>query len=111
MDDEQLEQPKTGAEHLRPWQFKPGQSGNPKGRPKGPSLKEWSRSYLESLTDEERMQFMTGIDKKTIWEMAEGKPESKTELTGKDGEAIKVEAQITGMKIIQDASGVQDKES
>jgi hypothetical protein len=74
MDDELLEQSESGrADHLKPWQFKPGQSGNPKGRPKGPSLKEWSRAYIESMTDEERLEFMKGIDKKVIWEMAEGK--------------------------------------
>lgn len=87
-DDTQLqEQSKTGAEHLKPWQFKPGQSGNPKGRPKGPSLKEWSRSYLEGMTDEERLEFLRGIDKKVIWEMGEGKPESKTDITS-GGQAI-----------------------
>ena len=65
--------------HLRATQFKPGQSGNPAGRPPGPSLKEWSKSYLAGLTDEERKEFMTGIDKKVVWEMAEGKPKQDTE--------------------------------
>ena len=41
MDDETPDEqpgeqaPRHGAEHLKPWQFKPGQSGNPNGRPKG----------------------------------------------------------------------------
>lgn len=79
MDEELQDEPKAGkADHLKPWQFKPGQSGNPKGRKPGPSLKEWSKTYLMSLTDEERMEFMTGIDKKVVWEMAEGKPDAHT---------------------------------
>jgi hypothetical protein len=88
MEDELQEESKAGkADHLKPWQFKPGQSGNPKGRTPGPSLKEWSKTYLMSLTDEEKLEFMTGIDKKTIWEMAEGKPDTKTDVTS-DGKAI-----------------------
>ena len=34
-DKTAADQPKHGAEHLAPHKFKPGQSGNPKGRPKG----------------------------------------------------------------------------
>ena len=48
-DDEQDtgEQHKNSAyKHLAPYQFKPGQSGNPSGRPKGPSMKEWAKNYL-----------------------------------------------------------------
>src|ERR1035437_6888117 len=58
---------------LRPYQYKKGQSGNPAGRAKGISLKEYAKNKLASMTEEEREDFMEGIDKQTIWEMAESK--------------------------------------
>ncbi len=64
----------------RPWLFKKGQSGNPKGRPPGKSLKERAKSMLNAMTEEEEQEFLAGIDKRTIWEMAEGKAEAKTDL-------------------------------
>ncbi len=64
---------------LQPHVFKKGKSGNPAGRPPTSSLKEFARRYLAGLTDEERIEYFEGIDKKVIWEMAEGKPDAKTE--------------------------------
>ena len=67
-------------DNLRPHQFKPGQSGNPGGRKKGSkSLKVFIREYLESLTDEEKLEYMKGMDKIDLFKMAEGNPHSTTD--------------------------------
>lgn len=64
---------------LRKFVFKPGNKGGP-GRPKGKSMKEYSREYLESMTEEERADFLNEIDKSLIWKMAEGNPHQGSSL-------------------------------
>jgi hypothetical protein len=93
--EEPVEQPKSSlkgrADHLAPWQFKKGQSGNPLGRTPGKSMKEFAKEYLASLTDEERIDYFEGMNKADIWKMAEGNPANSTALTGKDGGPIQIE--------------------
>lgn len=75
--------PKSRTEHLRPWQYRKGMSGNPNGRPVGSvSMKTYVKNKLLSMTDEEREEFLSGIDKKVIWEMAEDKAGQGVNVTG-----------------------------
>ena len=72
-----------GWDNLKPHQYKKGQSGNPGGRPVGSvSMKTYVKNKLLSMTDEEREQFLEGIDKKTIWEMSEDKAGQGVNISG-----------------------------
>ncbi len=84
------EQRKNTKEWLKPWQFKPGVSGNLSGRPKGVvSLKEYAKRMIQEMNDEEKLEFMKGIDKDFIWEMSEGRAQSNTDITT-DGKPLSI---------------------
>lgn len=78
---------------ILPFMWKKGQSGNPAGRPKGKTMKEYARALLECQTEEERQAFLHGLPKEVIWKMAEGNPENKTDITS-GGETIPVLVQF-----------------
>jgi hypothetical protein len=62
--------------------FKPGQSGNPKGRPKGTSIKDRVRHYLENNPAEMEKfvaHFVTK-NRELAWQMLEGKPKQSSEV-------------------------------
>lgn len=67
---------------LQPYIWKKGQSGNPNGRPKGKTLKEFAREYLENLPDDEKVEYLASLPTEIVWKMAEGNPKQDTELHG-----------------------------
>lgn len=70
---------KQVAKQLQPYQWKKGQSGNPNGRPKGKTLKEFAREYLESLPDDEKLEYLASLPTDIVWKMAEGNPHQTEE--------------------------------
>ena len=79
-------------ENLKPWQFKPGQSGNPGGKPKGTkSLKTYAIEMLRDMTDEQKLQYLRGLDKDKIWEMGEGKPKQDIDHNTEKAMLIKID--------------------
>lgn len=68
-------------ENSKPWLWKKGQSGNIMGRPKGKTMKEYAKQYLERMTDEERDEWLEGISKEKVWEMSEGRPKQDMDVT------------------------------
>lgn len=68
---------------LKPYQFKKGVVTNPKGRPKGKTLKEFARALLEKLPDDEKVEMLNKLPKDLVWKMAEGMPKQDMDVTSK----------------------------
>ncbi len=90
------------ATQLKPWQFQPGQSGNPAGRPKGSSsIRDSIRQYLEDNPHEMTKMIQRFIEKNPefMWQMMEGAPPKAVVVGNLDGSNIKTIAPSEVLKL------------
>lgn len=85
---------KQSVKQLIPYQWKKGQSGNPNGRPKGKTLKEFAREYLMSLPDEEKIDYLASLPTEIVWKMAEGNPKQESDIAVKELPIIRLAPEI-----------------
>jgi len=60
----------------------PGNSGNPNGRPRGKTLKEFAREMLMKMNDEEKIEYLKELPKEIVWRMSEGNPHQTSDFIG-----------------------------
>ncbi len=94
--DNQVENKPARDEHGR---LLPGNTANPLGRPKGQSLKEFARSYLMSLPEEEKIAYLEKVGRDTVWKMAEGNPANATDVTSKGEQILVVPAELIAKNV------------
>ena len=65
----------ASVEHIKQYQWKPGETGNPGGRPKG-GLKDYDRKKFIEMSDKEKEAFLKKVAPELRYRMAEGNPQN-----------------------------------
>lgn len=65
---------------LKQYQWQKGQSGNPKGGPRGKRLKTFAAELLQEMEGDDKANFLKTLDPEIVWRMAEGNPHSTADV-------------------------------
>jgi len=76
------------AEQLVPFHFKKGQSGNPNGRPKGQTMKDFAREFLANMEPQDKKRWLAGLPPEIVWRMAEGNPHNTADVSSTVREVV-----------------------
>lgn len=90
---ENSEQPNKQFDWLKEYQWQKGQSGNPGGRPKK-TMKVFAREFLESMSEEARIEYFSKIEPDIVWRMAEGNPATNTDITSGGDKILVMPAEL-----------------
>jgi len=87
MEENTQKQHKKQYDWLKQYQFQKGQSGNPGGSAKGKRMKTMAAEIIFNMSDEEKAEWLKTQDLDFIWKMAEGNPDTNSDITS-GGETI-----------------------
>ncbi len=78
--EESIKKGETNGRDPETGRFVEGYEGGP-GRPKGKTLKEFARSLLMEMNDEEKREYLKTLPRDIVWKMAEGNPHNTGDVS------------------------------